>query len=368
MRRKLATLLAASTAATAVVAAPAAPAAADVPACPVNHPTEAPALATPVTYRVAVAPGTEFDVHLWRWRLGPTGKDVVLVHGFGHNARFWEQTVAHLGGRFPGAIRNVYALDLPAAGNSGWAGNHFHVSQSQYVEAVTATLDRLREDLGNPIDVLGGHSMGALVVQEVQESLLGGGGSVTSRWGVTDVVLVAPVIPEETPWRFAETPFPSLFDLLGTIRIQLFAPYGLHSCSDDVDFERLFFANRSGSIVTPESERPTSDELKNLRSEQPITAGLEALALFGGERPHVRFGAFAESRGVDLTTIAYRHDYFFADSPGDPWYEEHALHNHLRGVFPNAPQFAAVGGNRAIHDAPWSAPDIADQGWAWALT
>ncbi|WAS95405.1 alpha/beta fold hydrolase [Nannocystis punicea] len=343
---------------------------------------------------VASHPSKHFTINAWLWKnheSPPGGVDVVLISGFGHNALFWEPMARRLLFNWSASVRFVVAVDLPGHGRnrdpfsglpeSGWAGRYSSVDLDDYRDAIISALDKLQNNVdvapgdllgaGLRVDVVGGHSMGGLVVQLVQEELLNGGESMHRRYGTTAAMLFAAVPPEESPWHYSDcrygpasgcpAPSPVLSDFRKAFDPGISTRYGPHGNVKDEDFYRLFFRSRDGGMESPII--PTAEELACIWSREPLQAVLDLVALVAAEREEVQMGAFAPSRGTRLVSVAYEYDYFFARNGG---YEEHMLHHHLRGDDDTQDVVTALG-ERAIHDAPWSAPELADEAWMKAL-
>ncbi|RMF88286.1 MAG: alpha/beta fold hydrolase, partial [Nitrospirae bacterium] len=83
------------------------------------------------------------------WRERGRGPVLVLLHGWGASARFWEPAVARLAGRF-----RCLALDWPGYGRSGRPGRA--VGLAGHAAALEAFLRRV----AGPGAVVVGHSMG----------------------------------------------------------------------------------------------------------------------------------------------------------------------------------------------------------------
>lgn len=80
--------------------------------------------------------------------------DLVLVHGAGADHRHWPASLAEL------PACNVYRLDLPGHGQSSGRGC---TSVAEYADTVAAFIGRHRRQRV----VLGGHSMGSAIVQQL---------------------------------------------------------------------------------------------------------------------------------------------------------------------------------------------------------
>jgi pimeloyl-ACP methyl ester carboxylesterase len=105
--------------------------------------------------------GEKLHYQYHRGALQPKTSPLVLVHGAGGTLMHW-----------PGELRRlpdheVYALDLPGHGRSSGPGQ---MEISAYTEVVREFADALKL----PAFVLGGHSMGGAIAQEVAPQILTG--------------------------------------------------------------------------------------------------------------------------------------------------------------------------------------------------
>lgn len=98
--------------------------------------------------------GERLNYMVHRGGARPAGPPLVLVHGAGGNAMHWPHELR----RLPGHA--VYALDLPGHGKSGGKGRE---EIGAYAEVVRDFADAL----GLPAFVIGGHSMGGAIAQEL---------------------------------------------------------------------------------------------------------------------------------------------------------------------------------------------------------
>lgn len=98
--------------------------------------------------------GTKLYYRVHAGGTNPQPPPLVLVHGAGGTHMHWPGELRRLPGRV------VYAVDLPGHGESGGSGSS---TISDYAEVVRAFADQLNL----PPFVLGGHSMGGAIAQEV---------------------------------------------------------------------------------------------------------------------------------------------------------------------------------------------------------
>lgn len=98
--------------------------------------------------------GDKLNYQVHHGAMRPAGPSLVLVHGAGGDLMHWPTQLR----RLPGYT--VYALDLPGHGHSGGQGRS---DVGAYAEVVRGFADALEL----PAFVLGGHSMGGAIAQEL---------------------------------------------------------------------------------------------------------------------------------------------------------------------------------------------------------
>jgi pimeloyl-ACP methyl ester carboxylesterase len=106
------------------------------------------ALAAPVAERVTAQDGVQVAYRMWG---GPSGRGVVLVHGGGAHARWWDHIAPLLA-----TDRRVIAVDLSGHGDSGRRESYTIDEWAREVLAVVT-------DAGLDSPVVIGHSMGGIV-------------------------------------------------------------------------------------------------------------------------------------------------------------------------------------------------------------
>ncbi len=112
------------------------------------------------------------------WQHQGSGKDLVLIHGWGMNGAIWEQTVARLSEHF-----TVHIVDLPGYGNS--AGCH--------AADITAIIDMLLESAPKKA-VWVGWSLGGLIATLVALNF-------PERVSKLVTVAASPKFAAESDWR-----------------------------------------------------------------------------------------------------------------------------------------------------------------------
>lgn len=122
------------------------------------------AVLSPTTDNIPAAPQPWFpyERHTWTWRgyrtsyyVAGCGSPVILVHGFGANAKHWRRTMPELARH-----HKVYAIDLLGFGDSEKPGDRgFQFTTEVWADQV---LDFAKEFVGSAPVVLVGNSIGSL--------------------------------------------------------------------------------------------------------------------------------------------------------------------------------------------------------------
>jgi pimeloyl-ACP methyl ester carboxylesterase len=262
-------------------------------------------------------PGVTADIHVTV--MGDLeAKDCLLIlHGGPFTAESWRPFAEALG-----SDHCVLGLDMPARGQSTVpVGIVFgDLLLDDYVNVVLRVLDRLEGELHIRPETIGGHSLGGIVLQMVQQRLVEEGTSLKQRYHIREAILVAPDFPQDVPWTFGDNggaasiaPFIVEDPVLGSVlRIEAAAWPG------------FFFTNKEGNLIPT---APTPAEIAAAgwvapgEPEQALNQLLGAGSFSG--RPHVDAGIFA--KGTRLRVIAFEGDGFILSS------ETPALYAYLTG-------------------------------------
>jgi pimeloyl-ACP methyl ester carboxylesterase len=133
-------------------------------------------------------------------------KTLLAVHGLAHTGATFEP-LAHELFKKTGSdkIDRVLALNFPGRNGSGLPSNKQFgdLTIEDYTEVLLGVLDQLPKQI--KIESLVGHSMGGLIVQTAQNSLRSAGTSLQKEYGIKNVYLLAPSIPNPLPWLFADS-------------------------------------------------------------------------------------------------------------------------------------------------------------------
>lgn len=304
--------------------------------------------------------GPTFTAHVLKAEdTGSTeGRNVFLIHGFAHSANFLKPLMATIlnDPRYHNQVKRIFALDLPGHSQSTWPAGcwkYMALSMDDYVFISQEVLRNLTGPLGyGTIDIIGGHSMGGMVVQMMEQDLIDQGTSLFAEFGTEGVMLIAAAPPEQVFWKYAQSCFgdawggwlsPMFFDILPNLRIDL--QLGFYVEAPYSEYIRLFFTNMSGEVVPG---APTSEELDQFKSKEPFIAGIQLAGMDNDvARPYIDGGIFA---GYRLGTVSYEQDILLRVD------EENALHTYLGGQTEGFTR-GQVLGQYAVHDGLYSMPE-----------
>ena len=288
------------------------------------------------------------------------GSGVFLVHAAGHTAHFFDPLAAALV-TAPNTIRDVYAINLPGHGASGWPADlgYHDISINDYALATCQVLNQMKVVENRNVDTIAGHGYGALVVEYLESQLSSGvpmlppwgqhpPSSLAKDFGIAATILMASSMPEELPWPDVDAPFGA-----GKAK-DLIAPYVVDDAAlgkivdvDDSAFLSALFAVNG----VPVSGAPAGADLAKIKSIEPFRATGEYLgiAFQGGSlvaaprTPSVQPDLWS---GQNLKVVSFAFDPFAL--PG----EQQALASYLKPGL-NAIEIVDA---EAAHDMPYSKP------------
>ena len=133
-------------------------------------------------------------------------KTLLAVHGLAHSGATFELLVNDLFKKTGSdKIDRVLALNFPGRNGSGLSSNlqFGNLTVEDYTAVLLGVLDQLAKQIN--IESIVGHSMGGLIVQTAQNSLRSAGTSLQKEYGIKNVYLLAPSIPNPLPWLFADS-------------------------------------------------------------------------------------------------------------------------------------------------------------------
>ena len=133
-------------------------------------------------------------------------KTLLAVHGLAHTGATFEplaNEVFKKTGR--DKIDRVLALNFPGRNGSGLPSNlqFGDLTVEDYTAVLLGVLDQLPKQIN--IESIVGHSMGGLIIQTAQNSLRSSGTSLQKEYGIKNVYLLAPSIPNPLPWLFVDS-------------------------------------------------------------------------------------------------------------------------------------------------------------------
>jgi pimeloyl-ACP methyl ester carboxylesterase len=275
--------------------------------------------------------------------------NVLVVPGLAHSAsafRPWAEQIFS-DKKLAKKVGTVFLMDLPGHGKSegpiGDTGIKFgDLSLSDYATTVNKVLARL-SIRGCFVDTIVAHSMGGIVSQMAQESLLSKKLSLRKLYGVKDVVLVASNFPRELPWYFGDS---GIFAQIAPLFLKTDAELGTYFEADLASWMGLFLTNPLQQLA-PATPSPTDIVVGGYMSKEPLVAALELGGIPPLARPSVRAGAFARKLGTDLSVVAMEQD-IYSVYPS----EQTALLAYLKGVGAEeaAAELKTITGANSVHD------------------
>jgi len=226
-------------------------------------------------------------------------KTLLAVHGLAHTGRTFEPLANEVFKKTGSdKIGRVLALNFPGRNGSGLPSNKQFgdLTIEDYTAVLLGVLDQLPKQ--TKIESIVGHSMGGLIVQTAQNSLRSTGTSLQKEYGIKNVYLLAPSIPNPLPWLFADLGAASQ---IAAILVSLDDPIlGSHLrllSSDPAEQAQLlgiwfsiFFTNSLGEFATG---TPFTTALEsNYVSNEALIMTLQLLGSNGFARPLVNPGIF----------------------------------------------------------------------------
>ena len=275
----------------------------------------------------------EVEIHLRVLynRLAPGEDSAFLMHGFAHNGNILhclQRVMLDTG--FNDSLCRVFVMDLPGHGQSTFpnVGRNFgELSLEDYREAVLQVMAWIYSNYGD-ISVVGGHSMGTLVTQMLQQYLISQSTSLEQEFSTRGLFFLAPALPANIEWWFAHNGLLEALLPFISWNFQL----GLHLDIDCQGYLEYFYTERW--MASPVPSAPSCATIEGFRSAEPLAAGLQVAFV----RPYIDPGIFS---GYNLVTVSYASDVLFYPD------EHEVLHNHLMGE-PSFGFFIEVGD--AVHN------------------
>jgi pimeloyl-ACP methyl ester carboxylesterase len=272
---------------------------------------------------------------------------VVAVHGFTETANVWEPLANAIFETAPrgNRVKRIVAIDLPGHGQSGFpqnlpAGTNFgSLLIEDYISVVAQSIDELAERGMRPRAIYG-HSMGGLIIQGLQETLLAQGSSL-AQLGVVRAALLAPVPAEGQQWT---QPPPS--DVTPFI---VFDPVlGLYLNIPPQIFQFQSFGTPAGMLV-PNAPSVAEIVENGYVGIEPLNVAIQ-LATNNIPRPSVRRGAFKVQNGTVVAVMGFTQDILV------PAFDLPPLYDHLTASTHRALSFT-IDTPDAVHSMYVSNPE-----------
>src|SRR4030095_3314768 len=133
-------------------------------------------------------------------------KTLFAVHGLAHTGATFELLANELFKKTGSdKIDRVLALNFPGRNGSGLPSKLLfgELTVEDYTAGLIGVLDQLAKQVN--IESIVGHSMGGLIVQTAQNSLRSAGTSLQKEYGIKNVYLVAPSIPNPLQCLFVDS-------------------------------------------------------------------------------------------------------------------------------------------------------------------
>jgi pimeloyl-ACP methyl ester carboxylesterase len=315
-------------------------------------------LTIPLLLSVSLPNGGIVDIQLDNYENPFTtagNKTLLAVHGLGHTGKTFEPLVNELFKK-SGAdqIGRVLALNFPGRNGSGLPSNKQFgdLTIEDFTAILLGVLDQLQKQI--KIEGVVGHSMGGLIVQTAQNRLISAGTSLQKKYGIENVYLLSPSIPNPLPWLFADSGAASqIAALLLSPDDPILGTY-LQVLSDDPVKQAelfgiwltIFFTNRSGEFV--EGTPFTTALEANYVSNEALIMTLQLLGSNGFVRPSVDPGIFERKVQKCLRIVTFSEDLKLPDE--DLMQEHQALYTYLTGNLPSE-NFVFIEAPNAVHDA-----------------
>ena len=305
----------------------------------------------PSLVRVSLPGGGIVDIHIDNFE-NPSknagNKTLLAVHGLAHTGATFEPLAKKIFKKTGSdKIDRVLALNFPGRNGSGLPSDlqFGNLTVEDYTAVLLGVLDQLPKQLN--IESIVGHSMGGLIIQTAQNSLRSSGTSLQKEYGIKNVYLLAPSIPNPLPWSFADSGVASAIaaDLLSSDPILGDYLQLLSSDPDDqakrlLTWLTIFFTNSLDTTFT------TAFKLDYVSNEALIMTK-QLLGFPGFVRPSVNPGIFNKSVQKCFRLITFSEDLRVS---GENLLQEHQdLSTFLTGNAPSA-NVVFIDAPDAVHD------------------
>jgi pimeloyl-ACP methyl ester carboxylesterase len=280
-------------------------------------------------------------------------KTLLAVHGLAHTGATFEPLANELFKKTGSdKIDRVLALNFPGRNGSGLPSNveFGNLTVEDFTAVLLGVLDQLPKQI--KIESVIGHSMGGLIVQTAQNRLQSTGTSLQKEYGIKNVYLLAPAIPNPLPWLFADTEAGAG---IAAMLVSFDPSLGLHlRLLSNIPDEQarllgiwltIFFTNSLGEFA-PGTPFMTALE-SNYVSNEALIMTLELLGLEGFVRPSVNPGIFNRRVQKCFRIVSFSEDLSITD---ENLLQEHQdLYSFLTGNSDSA-NVVLIDAHDAVHD------------------
>ncbi|MCP4132436.1 MAG: alpha/beta hydrolase [bacterium] len=277
----------------------------------------------------------------------PNGKNIICLHGFTHTGSTYHKWFKSLilDNNSNQDISRVFIVNLPGRGKTGVPANRDllfgDIDLDDYALFFEKTLDYFKTRQIS-CDVLVAHSMGSMIVQLLQNRFITQQTNLSIEYDNNHVLFLAPVLPRELPWDFADSGTPHA----------LIAPFietsdqlGAYINIPPTNWRDLFFTDSQGSLApgTPTEEEITSYGYSSIES---LSASMQLLGNPDESVPRPSISAdIFNNTGSTLRIVSFCEDSILFNYPGD----HQALYSHLTGDITMANLYT-VSGEKSVHD------------------
>jgi pimeloyl-ACP methyl ester carboxylesterase len=273
-----------------------------------------------------------------------SGLSILAIHGAGHTAATWENLAKAIFSysRIGSAFADFIAIDMPGHGQSGLPDNMLFgdMNVNDYVSIVINVMEELRHKNLKPTIIIA-HSMGTMVAQMLQQTLIDQGTNLRKKFGVSNVILMAPTVPNGLPYQIMDSG-------AGIGIIGQFVTYGpelgTYIYFPEYVWPMMFFSNRMG---IPAQGIPSTEEIiaKGYNSPEASMFSLQIVGVLPYyTRPVINESIFGSKNGTALYLVGYENDILLLPSEGK------TLFKYLTGTRNYLSRYIFIEGTDAVHD------------------
>lgn len=299
---------------------------------------------------ILLKPGTYVKTHVktvFNEENAPNKKHLLIIHGLVHRSTAYEDWSKRILTTSPynEIVSAISLLDLPGRGESGIPEprklmSFGSLNLNNYVKIIQDVIQSIKTT-EKPVDCLVGHSMGGILIQMLAEKCLRENTTLRQKLGVDTVILVAPTMPREVPWRLADSKKAVLL-AMPHLRI---GKKGAFAKTNAVGWLDLFSKNSRGEIAPT---APKVIDADKYIAQEPFAALNQLVGAFV-RRPSISRNSFESSHGTRLFIAGMENDILITTQ------EQSFLYRYLTGD-PDYKNYVNIAGEHAVHDVVLSDP------------